>query len=152
MKILITGANGVAASSFIEQTFAKLNVLFLTDRKTSSNDIIEGDLSNYDFVKYLIETTKPEIVIHLAANTNVDFCEQNKLNATLDNFVSTKNLVDVLMLTQVPIIYTSTASIFQGNLKYGYLEDSPTYPLNYYALTKLLSESILKRICKNILF
>ncbi len=71
-------------------------------------------------------------------------CEQNKMSASLDNFVATKNIIDIAAKYQIPIIFTSSASIFKGNKKNGYSEDDLPEPSNFYALTKLLAEDYIK--------
>ncbi|MCB0749380.1 MAG: NAD(P)-dependent oxidoreductase, partial [Ignavibacteriae bacterium] len=144
MKILITGSSGVAALSIINQFLLTDHELILTDRISLNQDEIIGDLSNFNFVQNLIKENQPDFIVHLAANTNVDLCEQNKMSALLDNFVATKNIIDVATPNQIPIIFTSSASVFRGNKKSGYSEDDLPEPSNFYALTKLLAENYIK--------
>ncbi len=73
MKILITGSSGVAASSIIKQFLLTDHKLILTDRVLNNQNEIIGELSDFNFVKNLIKENQPDFIVHLAANTNVDF-------------------------------------------------------------------------------
>ena len=144
MNILITGANGTAAFSIIENLKKARNNIILTDRNYSGG-IIAGDLCKTEFVNTIVDSFSPDIIIHLAANTDVDFCEKNKLKCVLDNFITTTNIVDSIVNKKVYLIYTSSASIFNGKNEKGYTEEDEPNPSNFYALTKLLSENYIRQ-------
>ena len=144
MNILITGASGTAAFSIIENLEKTRNNLILTDRNYSDG-IIAGDLSSTEFVNKIVNDYSPDIIIHLAANTDVDFCEKNKLECVLDNFITTKNIVDSIADKNIYLIFTSSASIFDGENGNGYTEEDEPHPSNFYALTKLLSENYIQQ-------
>ncbi len=148
MRILITGANGVLAHSVINMFTNTKHKLFFTMRggfKDKLNNYLLGDLSEYAFVKKLIKKTNPNIIIHLAANTDVDFCEKERLQSLNDNFLSTKNIVDLIKERGIHLIYVSTASIFEGKKKSGYLVNDKPNPVNFYALTKFFSEEYIQK-------
>lgn len=95
------------------------------------------DLSNLLAVGNLLETVKPDIIIHTAALTNLNYCETNKEEAHQVHVMLTQKLAQY---KQAKLIYISTDSVFDG-VNGNYDEHAITYPLNYYALSKLQGES-----------
>ncbi len=152
MRILLTGAEGVLADTILSELILD-NELFLTDKKIlQRKNLIVGDLSDFNFARSLINETNPDVIIHLAANTDVDFCEENKLQALLDNFSPTKNLVDIISFEKrkTKLFFTSTASVFNSVTKNYFSENEEVNaPANFYAFTKRLSEEYIQTYFPN---
>jgi dTDP-4-dehydrorhamnose reductase len=105
MKILVTGANG-----FLGQHLT----LFLEDNKidvaacgrgecripVSSVPFHSIDLTNYKAVCDLIETATPDVIIHTAAMSKPDHCEQNKCDALLHNVKCNKTFTRSISQTE----------------------------------------------------
>src|SRR5258706_15418150 len=70
--ILVTGGNGVVGS-YVASTFPGNKVVSTTKKTMDVSDKIK--------VFKTIEKYKPNIIIHLAANTNVDACEKDPKTA-----------------------------------------------------------------------
>ena len=64
------------------------------------------DLSNKSYNE-LIDWSKPELIIHCAAITDVNYCQQNSLDAFTINGFSTEKLISSTD-KNVKIIYIST--------------------------------------------
>jgi dTDP-4-dehydrorhamnose reductase len=149
MNILITGANGVLAFPIIKKLSKNNFQLILTDKVFDNSIDFVGNLKDNNFVEELIEKNSIDVIIHLAANTNVDLCEREKYVAYADNFLSTKNLVDNIKTKEIFFIFISTASVFDGEKEGGYSENDIPSPLNYYARTKLMAENYIQKKLKN---
>lgn len=134
MKILITGGSGKLGRELAKIYLASL-------RPTRS----ELDIINSGHVDLFVSENKPNLVIHTAAVTNVQHCEENKREAYETNVVGTENLVDACFRfnPKCYFVHASTACVFRGDLG-NYTETDLEYPKNYYALTKLLSEYAVK--------
>jgi dTDP-4-dehydrorhamnose reductase len=106
-----------------------------------------GELSIADRETMLdfIEKNKPEALIHCAALTGIRQCEENKDLAFKVNVEGTENLVGACEKHQPScyFIYISTACVFHGD-KGDYVETDMPYPKNFYSLTKLLGEYVVK--------
>ena len=87
----------------------------------------------------MVSAISPDIIINLAALTNVDLCESNPDLAHAINFQGVKNLVNVF---KGPIIHLSTDYVFDGKLGQ-YKENDITNPINVYGVTKFKAEKIL---------
>ena len=94
------------------------------------------DLVDFESVHALLEEVAPEIIIHTAAFTNLNYCEGHKIETHDLHVKLTKILAE---FPNVKLIYISTDSVFDGT-NGNYDENFPTYPLNYYAHSKLEGE------------
>ena len=122
-KILVTGSLGTIGS-YIPSIFTA-DELVLTTRK-------DLDITNRRQVLEKIAKEKPDIVIHLAAKTNVDDCQKNKREAKLTNTTGTKNLADACKNIGATLVYVSTGAVFNGNKQF-FTENSRPAPINYLA-------------------
>lgn len=82
----------------------------------------------------------PEIIINLAAYTNVEQSEVDKDLATTVNATAPKAIAQWCNTHRVPIIQTSTDYVFDGQKNAPYTERDDTNPLNHYGISKLAGE------------
>ena len=107
----------------------------------------ELDLLRRESVAAFIKTYKPTVMLHAAAYTNVRAAEEERQLCWDTNVRGTEFLVEEL-LQQNPhcyFVYISTACVFHGDRGF-YAEDDVPYPKNFYGLTKLVGESIARRL------
>src|SRR4051812_17521723 len=105
--IVVTGAAGVVGG-YVAEVFADHDVL-LTD--------IRGDLEQLDVrdpaaCNEVIGGASPDVVIHLAAATDVDLCEQDHDFAFATNAIGTQNVALAARAAGAVLVYTSTAGVF----------------------------------------
>jgi len=81
-----------------------------------------------------------DVVIHLAAMTNVDECERDPARALAVNAEGTRNVGEASAHHGARVIYVSTDYVFDGTKRDAYLEDDPPAPLNQYGCSKLKGE------------
>lgn len=149
MKIFITGANG-----FLGQHLAK----YLSDKgfeviasgKGMCRNSSKGfpfyesmDLTEEEILIKIIKKHRPEIVIHTAAMSKPDECNNNKAGCLLNNVEATRYLVNAARPFSTQFIYTSTDFIFGENGPHE--EDELPDPLNFYGESKLMAEEIVKQ-------
>lgn len=136
MKILITGRNGLLAKALGECIRKQLSKgvvfdnieVFETDRKTL-------DITDPYSVKKVLESYKPDVVLHLAAYTDVGKAEVEKKACYRTNVLGTQYLAKYAK----HLIYLSTEYVFDGE-RGNYQEEDIPNPQNFYSLTKLLGE------------
>jgi len=134
MPLLITGSMGVLGK--------EIKKLFPESITPSHKELDIIDRSKvFDFVK----DNQIKQIIHTAAITSVRKCEDSKQEAWNANVEGTKNLVDALKEYhgEGSFFYISTACVFRGDGEM-YTESSIPNPVNFYALTKLVGESIVR--------
>lgn len=140
MKILITGANGMLAYA-LKKVLRPKNKLILTD---VNNMDITSAKTVYDF----FDQTKPELVIHTAAYTDVDGAESNKTLALKINRDGTKNVAKAAKKLNIPLVYISTDYVFGGGKRKPYTENDRPNPLSVYGQSKYAGEKEVRRITK----
>tara|TARA_Y100000768_G_scaffold34394_1_gene22524 strand:+ start:57 stop:926 length:870 start_codon:yes stop_codon:yes gene_type:complete len=141
MRILITGAFGQLGHALQSVLSRESNYeLICTGRKIKEGqEGIPLDIRNQVALKEIINTTAPDILINLAAMTNVDACE---LNPKLAGEINVAGLQHICDSFKGKIIHLSTDYVFDGTSG-PYKEDDPLNPLSIYGKTKLASEHIL---------
>ncbi len=144
MKILITGANGLLGSNLVF-LYSKHNEVHATSRsKTTFKNCFNHklDILNFEDLK-IIKNIKPDLVVHCAALTNVDYCEENTREAYEINVEGTRNLINACKNLNCYFVHISTDAVFNGNLS-NYSEENIPDPINVYGRTKLEAEKIVQ--------
>ncbi|MCP4649445.1 MAG: dTDP-4-dehydrorhamnose reductase [PVC group bacterium] len=145
-KILITGINGMLGADLIKQLCNKYCIAGI-DITSSEKDGIECvlcDITDEQQVEDVFLRLAPWGVIHAAAYTNVDGCEQDTKKAYLINAEGTKNVATVCKKTGAKLIYISTDYVFDGKNTIPYKETDSPNPLNEYGRTKLAGEEFVR--------
>jgi len=137
--ILITGASGQLGMSLKRIFNSKYEIISTTGNNNPTGSSMHLDVTNPMLFKEVMETTNPDLVINLAALTNVFLCEKNPELAYSINIGGMDNLVNAF---KGPIIHVSTDYVFDGE-DGPYKEEDTTNPLNVYGLSKLESEKLL---------
>lgn len=139
MKILITGAFGQLGNSL--KNFLSINdEVFRTGLNIPTGGKgLQLNIVDKIMLKDIISSVSPDVIINLAALTNVDFCESNPEIAKEINTNGVQNLVDVF---SGKIIHLSTDYVFDG-LKGPYKEEDQINPISVYGKTKYDAEKIV---------
>lgn len=147
-KILVTGCTGLLGSNLVKVLSKKNNVVGISNEATIKDILYHSkklDIRNKIEVIKIITDFSPNVVIHTAGLTNLDYCENNKKEAWEVNVEGTRNLVLASREIEAKLIYVSTDYVFDG--KRGmYKEEEAPNPLNYYSLTKYEGEQIIKEL------
>lgn len=155
MKIAITGAAGMLADGIVneihnngENVFNSPVVLTKSDINQRLPDINKIDVCNIADVENWIKNENPDFLFHLAAETDVDYCEINPDHAYKTNTIGTENCALICQKYGIPMLYISTAAIFNGNKPEPYIEFDEPNPVNIYGLSKLFGEVIVQKLLR----
>ena len=142
-NILITGASGYIGSC-LYFFLKKKNFLASIDKNSNKYfKVNKCNLLNKTKLNKIIKSLKPDLVIHLAAQSLVDE-KINKKKYYSNNVLATKNLVEVMIKNSINnIIFSSTAALYNFNNK-ALKENDKINPKSTYAKTKYLCEKIIK--------
>jgi dTDP-4-dehydrorhamnose reductase len=80
------------------------------------------------------------MVVHLAAETDVERCEAEREHASRTNADGTRLVALACRGASVPLAYVSTAGVFDGEQAEPYTEEDAPRPINHYGWTKLEGE------------
>ena len=147
-KILVTGALGQLGNSVLNQLYGKFNILATDVSKRVPNLItpyIALDVTQQDQIDKCINKFYPDVILNLAAYTDVDGCELNPEKAYQ---INTKAVELLSNNFQGQFIQISTDYIFDG-LTGPYAEDATPNPLSTYGKSKLAAELLLPNSVKN---
>lgn len=148
-RILVTGSNGLLGQKLTEAISVDPELELVATGKGPNRFPLAGtyeyvvlDVTDSQQVNEVFGKYKPDTVIHTAAMTNVDQCEDNKDECWTANVEAIKNLIAACDKYQVHLIHISTDFIFDGE-EGPYTEESEPHPLSYYGLTKLEGEKLI---------
>lgn len=118
-----------------------------TDDELVLTDLVEGfvplDIRDPSAVKRAVAAARPDVVLHLAAATDVDRCEQDPDWAYGTNAMGTQNLALACLEYRTRLVYVSTGAVFWGEKPEPYIEFDDTRPANLYGRSKLAGEQII---------
>lgn len=149
MKLIIFGAGSKLAYSLY--SLLKDNTTYTSSWVSSKErpewfsdcDWIVGDILDNSFVQETVDNINPDVIINLAAYTNVDGCEDDKFVSHQVNFEFPK-LLSQLVLDNKKLIHISTDYVFDGKEgMYKINDDVSESQLSWYALSKRDSEKVV---------
>jgi len=144
VRILITGASGMLGATLADVWQDKYTI-FATDlanfKKNSVKNFKEFDLFSSSY-KELINWSTPDIIVHCAAITNVDQCEEQYKQAMAVNAESVKKLLQSSH-NNTKIIFISSEAVFSGEQHLA-TESDKTNPKTVYGKSKIIAEEYLK--------
>ncbi|MCF6267475.1 MAG: NAD(P)-dependent oxidoreductase [Desulfuromusa sp.] len=136
MKILITGANGLLGC-YLTKSLASLGEI-----SPLSHD--QMDITDRKAVFETIKQVRPDIIVHAAAITDVEKCEQVPEIAWSRNYLGTVNLVDVAALYGMRFVYISSTGCYGvGKKDKPYSEFDLVEPTTVHHKTKFEAEMVV---------
>ncbi len=147
--IIVTGASGLLGASLITQAHALgrevVGICYRNLLRVPGTRIYQVDLTNREAVRTLFASLRPEGIVHCAAATSVDWCEDHPELADQINVQASSFLAEVADELNARFLYISTDSVFDGKLG-NYSENDSPAPLSVYAKSKLNGEQeVLRR-------
>ena len=152
IRILVTGAAGQVGVDLVDTLRALTppgaDALFQPDTRPVRDDEFavfaltrdELDVTNSDVVRRGVATTRPDVIVHLAAYTQVDRAESDRETCFAVNAQATETMSLAAHDVGAHLITISTDYVFDGTKGSGYVEDDQTNPLNVYGASKRAGE------------
>lgn len=145
-KIYIAGAGGMLGEAFY-RIFKDEYELKCTDKDVNENWLSFLDFRDHkDYQKSVVEFG-PDYLFHLGAYTDLEYCERNEDDTYLTNTTSVENAVFIANQLNIPLLYISTAGIFDGKKDFYDDWDEPN-PLGHYARSKYMGERYVRENAK----
>ena len=142
MKIYIAGCGGMLGEAFYAQFKDDYN-LKCSDIDLNESWLAHLDFRNYDNYKKDVFSFNPDYLFHLGAFTDLEFCEKNSDETYITNTLSVENAVYIANELNIPLLYISTAGIYDGKQEAYDHWDTPN-PLGVYARSKYMGEVYVK--------
>ena len=141
-KIFIAGCGGMLGEAFYEQ-FRNEYMLKCTDIDLNEQWLSYLDFRDYETYRKEVLDFKPDYLFHLGAFTDLEYCEKNIDETYRTNTLSVENACYIANELNIPLLYISTAGIFDGNKNFYDDWDIPN-PLGHYARSKYAGELFVK--------
>lgn len=146
MRVLITGAAGMLGSS-VYPAFVKAGheviASDLEPRTVAGLPMERLDVRRFADVNAAVSESRPDLILHLAAETDLEVCEADPDHAFTTNTIGTQNVALAAQALDLPMVYISTAGVFDGEKESGpYTEFDAARPINVYGKSKFEGELI----------
>ena len=139
MRVLITGSSGQLGKTLQTQ---------LSDHTLALVDLPEVDITERDQIFAIVDSFRPEVIVHCAAYTDVDGSAQNPNLAYLVNGLGTQNVAIACQRADAEMVHISTNEVFAGDNPRGYQEWMEPGPINAYGRSKAAGEIHVRNILR----
>ena len=148
-KFFLAGSAGMLGTD-IYNTFSEKQDCYVGDLNTNDSHVNFLDFRDFDLYFDSVKNFSTSILCHIGAHTDLEYCEKNAIDAFDTNTKSVEHAVEISNLLNIPLVYISTAGIFNGSYEYFTDYDIPS-PTGIYARSKFYGENIIKENSKNFL-
>ena len=169
MKYLVTGAAGFIGSHLCHKLTTEGNEVIAIDNFSDYYDInlkklrvenlltplqlkvLSVDISNKNAIDELITSSKPEVVINLAAQAGVRLPTDQIHRYVDSNLVGFSNVLQSTVSNKIPyFLYASSSSVYGDQAAIPYTEsEQKLHPNSFYGATKLANELLTPTLIKN---
>ncbi len=139
-KILITGSQGFIGSHILRYLLPKNKIIGV-------NIMLDKKVQNYlPFKKDILKLSSSDVsgklnaIIHLAAITDVNFCNKNPQKSFETNVLGTQNILEIARKKNCKFVFLSTNHVYGKPQKLPINENHPKKPNSIYAASKLAGE------------
>ncbi|XP_034033440.1 methionine adenosyltransferase 2 subunit beta [Thalassophryne amazonica] len=145
-RVLVTGATGLLGRAVCQEFQSNNWFVIGTGFSRARPRLVRCDLTDEDAVRELLQESKPDVIVHCAAERRPDVVERHTEAAVNLNVHATSTLAKEAAVSGAFFLYISTDYVFDGrNPPYG--EDDSPNPLNLYGRSKLDGERETLRHC-----
>lgn len=148
-KIYIAGCGGMLGEAF-HRLFSDGNTLRCTDKDVNAEWLSFLDFRDTEAYRRDVLAFRPDYLFHLGAHTSLEYCEQNPDDAYATNTLPVEDAVRLANELDIPLLYISTAGIFDGSQDTYDDWDEP-HPLGHYARSKYMGERFVAENCRRFL-
>ncbi len=148
-KIFLSGVGGMLGEAFYE-VFSKKYTLKCTDKDVNEDWLERLDFCDSEKYRLTVEEFFPDYLFHIGAFTDLEYCENNRQATFETNTESVKTAVKISNNLNIPLLYISTAGIFDG-LKEFYDENDEPKPMGVYAISKYEAEKFVVQNSKKFI-
>lgn len=141
-KIYIAGCGGMLGEAFYAK-FKNDYEIKCTDIDVNEEWLSLLDFRDFDAYRKDVINFKPDYLFHLGAFTDLEYCELNVEETYRTNTISVENACYIANELDIPLLYISTAGIFDGQKELYDDWDIPN-PLGHYARSKYAGEKFVK--------
>ena len=141
-RIYIAGCGGMLGEAF-HKTLSMDSMLKCTDVEVNERWLTFLDFRDFEAYRKDVMEFKPDYLFHLGAYTDLEYCEIHPDDTYRTNTIAVENAVFIANELRIPLLYISTAGIFDGK-KDAYDDWDQPNPMGHYARSKYAGELFVK--------
>lgn len=145
-RIYMAGVGGMLGEAFWKE-YGPHNIVKCTDIDVNAEWLSFLDFRDYEAYSKDVEAFSPDYLFHIGAHTSLEYCELNPDDAYLTNTLAVEHAVHIANRLGIPLLYISTAGIFDG-AKDTYDDWDWPNPLGHYARSKWMGERFVAENCQ----
>lgn len=154
-KFFVTGSSGLLSTNIFLKKYLEYNFIGCIHKRTPQFKLDNLNFEKFDLfdreeLKKILIKFNPNYILHNAAITNLELCEQNKELCFKINYELSCLITDVAKDLNIKLIFISTDQIYNG-LKDSYSEKDTPNPINNYGISKVKSEEYILKYYSNSL-
>lgn len=144
-RLLVTGASGLLGHTLCRIAAEAFEVTGIYRSHPFELDGVRAlrcDLLSYGDLKALLAHVRPDRVIHAAAISQPEVCQEYRDASRRMNVEATANFAGLCADRGIPFLFTSTDLVFDGT-RAPYRESDPVSPVSVYAEHKVMAEGVV---------
>lgn len=145
-RIYMAGAGGMLGDGFY-RVFGEGHELRCTDIDVNAPWLSFLDFRDFDAYRREVADFRPDVLFHLGAHTSLEYCDEHPHDAYATNTLAVEHAVHIANELGIPLLYISTAGIFDGAKEVYDDWDEPN-PLGHYARSKFMAEKFVAANCR----
>jgi dTDP-4-dehydrorhamnose reductase len=151
MRVYLAGVGGMLGEA-LHKVLGEKHELLCTDLNVNETWLEKCDFRDFHEYEASVSHFEPEILMHIGAHTSLEYCEKNPDDAYRTNTLSVEHAATLAQVHGIPLVYISTAGIFDGE-KESYDDWDQPKPLGVYARAKYMGEILVQtRVPKHYIF
>lgn len=148
-RIYMAGSGGMLGEGF-HDVLADRHELRCTDIDVNADWLSFLDFRDFDSYRRDVVEFRPDYLFHLGAFTSLEYCEDHPGDTYITNTLAAENAVHIANELDIPLLYISTAGIFDGGQE-AYDDWDLPHPLGHYARSKYMGERFVAENCRRYL-
>jgi dTDP-4-dehydrorhamnose reductase len=145
-RVYVAGCGGMLGEAVYARFASTGATVLASDIDLNEPWLVYGDVRDYWAMEKAIRSFAPDVIINLAAITDLEYCEEQPQDSWLTNALGAENLGVIANKLGVPHVYISSAGIFDGD-KETYNDFDTPNPMGVYAKSKYYGE---RYVCTNV--
>ncbi len=141
-RVFVIGCGGMLGKAVFE-TFSPRCDFLAGDIDLNEPWLEYADVRDLGGTRGIVLKFNPDLIMNLAALTDLEYCELNPDEAWKTNGLGAENMALISRELDIPMIHISTAGIFDGSLEYYNDFDRPD-PLSVYGKSKYYAETAVQ--------